>query len=55
MYDGDVLFALSLGEKRLHLDALGSAAAEVVATAITRAIFQAETIGGIPAVRELAW
>jgi L-aminopeptidase/D-esterase-like protein len=55
MYDGDVLFAISLGERRLHLDALGSAAAEVVATAITRAIFQAETIGGVPAVSELAW
>lgn len=55
MYDGDVLFALSLGEKRVHLDIVGLAAAEVVAIAITRAIFQAETISGVPAVRDLAW
>lgn len=55
MHDGDVLFALSLGDRQLHLDALGSAAAEVVATAISRAIFQAETIGGIPAVSDLGW
>ena len=54
-YDGDVLFALSLGERELHFDAVGSAAAEVVAIAITRAILQAETIGGVPAARDLAW
>jgi L-aminopeptidase/D-esterase-like protein len=54
-YDGDVLFALSLGERGLHLDVLGSVAAEVVATAITRAILRAETIGGVPAVRDLKW
>jgi len=54
-YDGDVIFTLSLGERGLHIDGLGTAAAEVVATAITRAVLQAETIGGIPAARDLAW
>ena len=53
MYDGDALFAISLGEKSADINALGSVAAEVVATAITRAIFQAETLGGIPAVKDL--
>jgi L-aminopeptidase/D-esterase-like protein len=54
-YDGDVLFALSLGERGLHSDALGSAAAEVVATAVTRGVLEADSMGGVPAARDLAW
>ena len=52
-YDGDVLFALSLGEKKADISVLGSVAAEVVAEAITRAILQAETMGGVPAARDI--
>jgi L-aminopeptidase/D-esterase-like protein len=51
MYDGDVLFALSLGKKKADINVLGSVAAEVVATAIARAVLKAETMGGIPAAR----
>ena len=55
MYDGDTMFALSLGEKSADVTMLGSVAAEVVATAIIRAVLQAETIAGIPAVKDVAW
>lgn len=52
MYDGDVLFALSLGERDSDITLLGSVAAEVVATAIVRAVLQAETMAGIPSVKD---
>jgi len=54
LYDGDALFALSLGEKETDINALSSAAAEVVSAAIVRAIVQAETLGGIPAARDVS-
>ncbi len=38
IFDGDVVFALSLGEAASNLASLGAAAVEVVARAITRAI-----------------
>ena len=53
MYDGDAIFALSIGEKTGDITVLGAAAAEVVANAITRSIQQAESLGGIPAVRDI--
>ncbi len=48
MYDGDVVFALSLGAAEADVNALGSAAAEVVAEAIVRAVRAAPSIGGLP-------
>jgi L-aminopeptidase/D-esterase-like protein len=53
MYDGDALFALSLGEKETDLSILGAAAGDVVAEAIVRAIQEAETLGGVPAARDV--
>ena len=53
MYDGDALFALSSGEKKADVNALGAAAAEVVAEAIVRAIQKAETLAGVPAARDV--
>lgn len=53
MYDGDALFALSSGERKADINVLGSVAAEVVAKAILRAILQAETVTGIPAVKDI--
>jgi len=53
LHDGDVLFTLSLGAKEADFDALSSAAAEVVATGIVRALLKAETLGGIPAVKDI--
>jgi len=52
MYDGDAMFALSLGEKSSDITVLGSVAAEVVTTAIIRAITQAEALAGLPAAKE---
>jgi len=52
MYDGDVLFALSLGDKASDISLLGAIAAEVVAEAIVRAILKAETLGGLPSVKD---
>lgn len=56
-WDGDTLFALASGvlEAELAPDLLtiGALAADVVAEAIVRAVRAAETIGGIPAARDL--
>ena len=49
--DGDTIFTLSTGAMpAIDLNALGIAAAEVLAAAIRRAVRQAKTIGGIPAI-----
>ncbi|MCL4487870.1 MAG: P1 family peptidase [Chloroflexi bacterium] len=53
LYDGDALFALSVGKKKGDVSAVGHAAAEVVAQAIVRAINAATSLGGIPARRDL--
>jgi L-aminopeptidase/D-esterase-like protein len=53
MYDGDAMFALSLGDKAGDITVLGTAAAEVVANAIGRAVQQAETLAGIPAMKDV--
>jgi len=48
MFDGDVVFTLSLGESAADINALGVAAAEAVAEAIMRAVKLAKTLGGVP-------
>jgi len=53
MYDGDTIFALSLGDKVGDLTTLGTAAAEMVADAVIRAVQQAETLAGIPAIKDI--
>lgn len=53
MYDGDLVFALSLGTKRADLNTLGTAAAEATAGAIVRAVSVAKGLGGVPAAGEL--
>lgn len=56
MYDGDVIFALATGKmgQGADLTALGSVAAEIVAKAVVRAIAQAESLGGVPAAKDVA-
>jgi L-aminopeptidase/D-esterase-like protein len=51
--DGDLVFALSLGKKRADVDSLGTAAAEVTAEAIVRAVEAAQGLGGVPSCHEL--
>lgn len=48
MSDGDICFALSLGELQADIDVLGVAAAEALAAAIVRAVKLARTLGGVP-------
>lgn len=52
-FDGDLVFALSLGSKRADVNALGTAAAEVTAGAIVRAVKTARGMGGVPSARDL--
>lgn len=52
-FDGDVVFALSLGRKRADVNTIGAAAAEAVARAIVRGVEKARGLGGVPALREL--
>jgi len=53
MLDGDTLFALSTGGKSVDVNIVGAYAAEVVADAIVRAVWAAESLGGLPAARDL--
>lgn len=52
MFDGDVVFALSLGEKQADLNTVGTAAAEAVAAAIVRAVQTARSLGRVPAISD---
>lgn len=53
-YDGDLVFALSVGHRKADLNTLGAAAAEVTAQAILRAVRKAEGLGGVPSCQDLA-
>lgn len=46
--DGDLVVALSIGDKKAPLNSLGVAAAEAVAQSILRAVRLAPTLGGVP-------
>ena len=48
MFDGDVIFALSIGTKKADVSTVGAFAAEVMAEAIVRAVKMATTAGGLP-------
>ncbi len=47
-FDGDVVIALSSGDKQADINSLGVAAAESVAQAIARAVQLAPSLGGLP-------
>jgi L-aminopeptidase/D-esterase-like protein len=48
MFDGDIVFGLSLGDRAADVNTLGIAAADAVAQAILRAVRLAKTMGGVP-------
>jgi L-aminopeptidase/D-esterase-like protein len=48
MSDGDIVFALSLGQANVNIDTLGVAAAESLSQAILRAVRLAKSMGGVP-------
>ena len=52
-YDGDLVFALSVGRKRGDINTLGPAAAEATARAVVRAVRAARTLGGVPSQRDI--
>jgi L-aminopeptidase/D-esterase-like protein len=52
-FDGDLVFALSLGRRKADLNTLGVAAADALAKAIVRAVTTARGLGGVPSLREL--
>ncbi|HEC34142.1 MAG TPA: peptidase S58 family protein [Chloroflexi bacterium] len=53
LFDGDILFALSSGNKRADVNLVGAYAAEAVAQAVVRAVKAAESAGGLPAWKDL--
>jgi L-aminopeptidase/D-esterase-like protein len=53
MYDGDTIFALSLGDKTGDITTIGAIAAELTSEAIKRAIVHAETLAGVPAIKDI--
>lgn len=58
MLDGDTIFSLAAGKppkkgKGADPSVIGTAAAEVLAQAVVRAVLQAESLGGVPAARDL--
>jgi L-aminopeptidase/D-esterase-like protein len=48
MFDGDTIFALSVGDRRADINVLGVAAADAVAQSVLRAVRMAKTMGGVP-------
>jgi L-aminopeptidase/D-esterase-like protein len=52
--DGDCVFVLATGDRSSNVFQVGAAAAEAVAMSIRRAVREAESLGGAPAVRGLA-
>jgi L-aminopeptidase/D-esterase-like protein len=52
-FDGDALFALSVGDRPVDLTRLGLVAAEVVAQAIVRGVRAATSLPGLPAARDV--
>ncbi|MFN7998848.1 MAG: P1 family peptidase [Bryobacteraceae bacterium] len=48
MFDGDTVFALSVGAAQADINALGVAAGDAVAQAIVRAVKSAPSLGGVP-------
>ncbi len=52
LFDGDTLFALSTGDKKVDVNIIGAYAAEVLAQAIVRAVLEAKAAGGLPAASD---
>jgi L-aminopeptidase/D-esterase-like protein len=53
LFDGDTVFALSLGEKTADVNLVGTLAAEVVARAVVNAVRAATSLAGVPAASDL--
>ncbi len=51
MVDGDTIFALATGKKPADVNIIGAFGAEVFAQAVLRAVYNAESVGGLPAAK----
>lgn len=51
MFDGDTIFALSTGKQKADVSTVGAFAAEIMAEAIVRAVQMAESVGGLPGLK----
>lgn len=49
MFDGDTIFALSIGDRQADVNIVGAFAAEVLAQAVVQGVRAAEPLGGLPA------
>ena len=54
MFDGDTLFALSVGNKKVDFNVVSAFAAEVIAQAIVNGVRAATSLGGRPAARDMS-
>jgi len=52
-FDGDIVFTLSMGRRRVDLDCLGVTACRAVGMAVIDAVTSATTLKGVPALRDL--
>jgi len=52
-FDGDLVFAFSVGDKPSEVNRIGVIAAELVALAVNSAVLDATSLGGLPAVKDL--
>jgi L-aminopeptidase/D-esterase-like protein len=53
MYDGDTVFALSVGNMEWDPVGIAAIAAEVVAESVKRAVLHAESVGEVLSVKDL--
>lgn len=53
MHDGDTIFALSTGKKKVDVNIVGAFAAQVIQEAILNAVRSATSLGGVPAITDL--
>ncbi len=53
MFDGDTIFALSIGKQKTDVSTVGAFAAEIMAEAIVRAVQMAESAGGLPGLKNI--
>jgi len=54
MFDGDTIFALSYGHQQADVNLIGALAAEAMAGAVVSAVRSAESLAGVPAIRDLS-
>jgi L-aminopeptidase/D-esterase-like protein len=56
LYDGDTIFAVSTNKLQVKTNhgSIGSIAADVLATAVLRAVTEAQALAGLPSYHELA-